>query len=162
MTARDADGLTTVEGERPLLSPRDRRLLRAQRWQVPAAIVLGVSFMAAGGSYGIWAARRLRTTSSADEATAFDRPIAGLVGVLASEDEARLRTLTPNTDLERSLLLELRRKNDLLARLMLALLRLLIGTLVLGAGGMLLASAFSKLPLLRIVRTLRADGGDSR
>jgi hypothetical protein len=128
---------------------------------VPAAIVLGISFMAAGGSYGIWAARRLRTTSSADEATAFDRPVAGLVGVLAAEDEARLRRLNPSTDLERSLLVELRRKNDLLARLMLALLRILVGTLVLGAGGMLLASALSKLALLRIVRTLRGDEEDS-
>ena len=159
MNASEAGGRAVGSGGRPTLSRRDERWLRAQGWQVPAALLLGVILLSAGGGYGIWAARRLRTASSADEATAFDRPVARLVGILAADDEARLRALNPTTDLERSLVAELRRKNDLLARLMLALLRVLMATLVLGAGGMLLASGLSKLALLRIVRALRAGEG---
>lgn len=160
MSAGEADRRAGKQAGRLLLSPRDERVLRAQRWQVPSAIALGLMLMTAGGGYGVWASRRLRTTSSVDEATAFDRPVARLVGVLAAEDEARLRAVTPRTDLERSLVAELSRKNDLLARLMLALLRILVGALVLGAGGMLLAGALSRRPLLRIVRTLRPDEGE--
>jgi hypothetical protein len=59
------------------------------------------------------------------------------------------------TALERSLLAELRAQVDLTGRLLLLVLRLLIGSVVATAGLMLLATTFAQRPLLGIFRRLK-------
>jgi hypothetical protein len=68
--------------------------------------------------------------------------------------ERRLGQAQPVTALERSLLAELRAQVDLNGRLLLLVLRLLIGSIVATAGLALLATTFAQRPLLGIFRRL--------
>ena len=97
--------------------------------------------------------QRLHSTPAAAEPGAFDRPVAGL-GRLTEGAEQRLSRAQPATPLERSLLAELRVQVDVTGRLLLLVLRLLIGSVVATAGLVLLATTFAQRPLLGIVRRL--------
>jgi hypothetical protein len=138
-----------------MLHDRDARTLArlraAQRWLLAAGTLLFLL----GAGYMFWSVQRLHSTPAAAEPEAFDRPIAGL-GRLVGAVEQRLSRAEPATPLERSLLAELRAQVDLTGRLLLLVLRLLIGSIVATAGLALLATTFAQRPLLAIFRRLGA------
>jgi hypothetical protein len=137
-----------------MLHDRDARTLaRVRRRQRPVLIV-GTLLFLLGGLYSLWAVDRLHGTPAVDEINAFDRPIAALAGRVVDQ-QARLSRVQPVTPVERALLDELRAQADLNGRLLLVVLRLLMGSIVLTVGLALLASAFAQRPLLSIFKRLR-------
>jgi hypothetical protein len=136
-----------------MLHDRDARTLarlrRGQRW----LLVAGTLLLLLGAGYMFWAVQRLHSTPAAVEPGAFDRPIAGLARLIVATEE-RLSRTEPVTPLERSLLAELRAQVDATGRLLLLVLRLLIGSIVATAGLALLATTFAQRPLLGIFRRL--------
>jgi hypothetical protein len=125
------------------------RLRAGQRW----LLLAGTLLFLLGVGYMCWAVQRLHSTPAAAEPEAFDRPIAGL-GRLIGAAEQRLSRTEPVTPLERSLLAKLQVQVDLSGRLLLLVLRLLIGSVVATAGLVLLATTFAQRPLLGIFRRL--------
>jgi hypothetical protein len=137
-----------------MLHDRDARTLArvraGQRW----LLVAGALLFLLGAGYMFWAVQRLHSTPAAAEPGAFDRPIAGLARLIVATEE-RLSRTEPVTPLERSLLTELRAQVDATGRLLLLVLRLLIGSVVATAGLALLATTFAQRPLLGIFRRLK-------
>src|SRR5690348_5809569 len=116
-----------------MLHDRDARTLaRVRRRQRPVLIV-GTLLFLLGGLYRLWAVDRLHGTPAVDEINAFDRPIAALAGRVVDQ-QARLSRVQPVTPVERALLDELRAQADLNGRLLLVVLRLLMGSIVLTVG----------------------------
>lgn len=138
-----------------MLHDRDARTLArlraSQRW----LLLVGTLLFLLGTGYMFWAVQRLHSTPAAAEPEAFDRPIGGL-GRLFVAAEKRLNRAEPVTALERSLLGELRMQMDLTGRLLLLVLRLLMGSIVATAGLVLLSTTFAQRPLLGIFRRLGA------
>lgn len=138
-----------------MLHDRDARTLArlraGQRW----LLIVGALLLLLGAGYMFWAVQRLHSTPAAAEPAAFDRPIAGLGRLIVAADE-RLSRAEPVTPLERSLLAELRAQVDVTGRLLLLVLRLLIGSVVATAGLVLLSTTFAQRPLLGIFRRLGA------
>jgi hypothetical protein len=91
---------------------------------------------------------------AAEEVHAFDRPIAALAQRVSAQRD-RLERLQPVTQIERSLLAELQAQADITGRLLLFVLRLLVGSIALTVGLMLLATTLAQRPLLSIFRRLR-------
>jgi hypothetical protein len=138
-----------------MLHDFDARTLGRLRALQRPMILLGAALFLLGAVYMLWAVNRLHAVSAADEPAAFDRPIAGLARLTGAAQE-RLSRAQPATPLERSLLLELRAQLDLNGRLLLLVLRLLVGSIVATAGLALLATTFAQRPLLGIFRRLEA------
>jgi hypothetical protein len=136
-----------------MLHDRDARTLARLRAIQRPMLLLGAVLFLAGAVYMLWAVNRLHSTTAAEEPAAFDRPIAGLARLIGSAQE-RLSRADPATPLERSLLAELRAQLDLTGRLLLLVLRLLVGSVVVMAGFGLLATTFAQRPLLGIFRRL--------
>lgn len=136
-----------------MLHERDARTLARLRAIQRPMILVGAVLFLLGALYMLWAVDRLHSTPAADEPAAFDRPIARLARLVGAAQE-RLSRAHPTTPLERSLLQELRAQFDLTGRLMLLVLRLLIGSIVVTAGLALLATTFAQRPLLGIFRRL--------
>jgi hypothetical protein len=136
-----------------MLHERDARTLArlraAQRWLLAAGAVLFLL----GAVYMLWSVERLRSTPATAETEAFDRPIAGLARLLDAAEQ-RLSRAEPVTDLERALLAELRTQLDVTGRLMLLVLRLLVGSVAVTVGLALLATTCAQRPVLGIVRRL--------
>jgi hypothetical protein len=131
-----------------------RTLDRTRRRQRPM-LVLGAILLLVGGAYMLWAVERLKSTPAAVEPGAFDRPIAGMARLTAAAQD-RLSRVRPVTDLERSLLEETRVQIDINGRLLVLVLRLLIGSVLASGGLVLLASALAERPLLGILKRLGA------
>lgn len=138
-----------------MLHDRDARTLSRLRARQRRLLVAGALLFLLGAAYMFWAVGRLHSTPAAGEAGAFDRPIAGLARLVVAVEQ-RLSRAVPVTPLERSLLAELRAQVDLTGRLLLLVLRLLIGSAVATAGLALLATTFAQRPLLGIFRRLGA------
>jgi hypothetical protein len=138
-----------------MLHDRDARTLARLRARQPWLLAGGALLFLLGAVYMFWAVGRLHSTPAADEVGAFDRPIGGLARLVGAVD-ARLSRAAPVTPLERSLLAELRAQVDLTGRLLLLVLRLLVGSIVATAGLALLATTFAQRPLLGIFRRLGA------
>jgi hypothetical protein len=116
-------------------------------------LVTGALLFLLGAGYMLWAVDRLHSTPSETEPLAFDRPVASFAQrIVAAQD--RLSRVQPATPLERSLLEALRTRTDLTGRLLLLVLRLLIGSSVATAGLALLATTLAQRPLLGIFRRL--------
>ena len=137
-----------------MLHDRDANTLaRVRRRQRPMLIVGALLFLL-GACYSLWAVDRLHGTPAVEETHAFDRPIASLATRISAQQE-RLDRLQAITQVERALLAELRAQADLTGRLLLFVLRLLVGSIVLTIGLMLLAATLAQRPLLSIMRRLR-------
>ena len=136
-----------------MLHDRDARTLARLRVIQRPMLLVGAVLFLAGAFYMLWAVNRLHSTTAAEEPAAFDRPIAGLARLVESAQE-RLSRANPTTPLERSLLAELRAHLDTNGRLLLLILRLLVGSVVVTAGFALLATTFAQRPLLGIFRRL--------
>jgi len=118
-------------------------------------LALGALLLVLGAGYMFWSVQQLHGTPAAAESQAFDRPVAGMAR-LTVDALARLERVTPVTPLERSLLGDLRRQTDVTGRLLILVLRLLLGSMLVTAGLVLLASAVAQWPLLGIFRRLGA------
>ena len=137
-----------------MLHDRDARtLVRIRRRQRPTLIAGALLFLL-GALYSLWAVGRLHGTPAAEETTAFDRPVAAFARRVSAQQE-RLHRLQPVTQIERSLLAVLRAQADVTGRLLLFVLRFLVGSIVLTVGLMLLATTLAQRPLLSIFRRLR-------
>jgi hypothetical protein len=136
-----------------VLHDRDARTLARLRARQRGLLIAGALLFVVGGGYMFWAVERLHSTPAAAEPAAFDRPIAGLARLVVAVEE-RLSRAQPVTPLERSLLAELRAQVDLNGRMLLLMLRLLVGSIVATAGLALLATTFAQRPLLGIFRRL--------
>ena len=136
-----------------MLHDRDARTLARLRARQRRLLAGGALLFVLGAAYMFWAVERLHSTPAAAEPGAFDRPIAGLARLVVGVEE-RLSRATPVTPLERSLLTELRAQVDLNGRMLLLVLRLLVGSVVATAGLALLATTFAQRPLLGIFRRL--------
>lgn len=117
-------------------------------------LIAGTVLFLVGAVYMLWAVNRLHSTPAAAEPAAFDQPIARLARLVGTAQE-RLSRVQPATPVERALLEELRAQMDLTGRLLLLVLRLLVGSIVATAGLALLATTVAQQPLLGIFRRLR-------
>jgi hypothetical protein len=136
-----------------VLHDRDARTLARLRALQRPMLVAGALLFLLGAAYMLWSVDRLHGTPAAAESDAFDRPIAGLARLFGNAQD-RLDRVQPVTTLETSLLEDLRARTDLTGRLLLLVLRLLIGSAVTTAGLALLATTFAQRPLLGIYRRL--------
>jgi hypothetical protein len=136
-----------------MLHERDARTLhRARRWQ-RRMLGVGALLFLLGALYMLWAVDRVHSVPASAEPDAFDRPVAALARLLQPAQE-RLAQVRPITQLEGSLLEQLKNQTDVNGRLMLLVLRLLVGSVVATAGLALLATALARWPLLGIFRRL--------
>ena len=136
-----------------MLHDRDANTLARVRKRQRPMLIAGALLFLLGAVYSLWAVDRLHGTPAVEETTAFDRPIAKLAGRISAQQE-RLDRLQPVTQIERSLLAELRAQADTTGRLLLFVLRLLVGSVVLTVGLMLIATTLAQRPLLSIFRRL--------
>jgi len=136
-----------------VLHDRDARTLARMRARQRWLLIAGALLFVLGAGYMFWAVERLHSTPAAAEPGAFDRPIAGLARLVIAVEE-RLSRAEPVTPLERALLAELRAQVDLNGRMLLLVLRLLVGSTVATAGLALLSTTFAPRPLLGIFRRL--------
>src|SRR5439155_20398488 len=119
-----------------MLHDRDATTLaRVRRRQRPMMIAGALLFLL-GAVYSLWTVDRLHGTPAAEETNAFDRPIAAFAQSISAQRD-RLDRLQPVTSTERSLLAELRAQADYTGRLLLFVLRFLVGSVVLTVGLML-------------------------
>jgi hypothetical protein len=136
-----------------MLHDRDARTLARLRALQRPMLLAGALLFLLGAGYMLWSVDRLHSTPAAAEPDAFDRPIAGLARLVGAAQD-RLTRVQPVTPLETSLLEDLRARTDLAGRLLLLVLRLLVGSIVATAGLALLATTFAQRPLLGIFRRL--------
>ena len=137
-----------------MLHDRDAdTLARVRRRQRPMLIAGALLFLL-GALYSLWAVDRLHGTPAVEETRAFDRPVAVFAQRVSAQQE-RLERLQPVTQVEKSLHAELRAQADITGRLLLFVLRFLVGSVVLTVGLMLLATTLAQRPLLSIFRRLR-------
>ena len=137
-----------------MLHERDARTLARVRKRQRPLLIAGTLLFLLGAVYSLWAVDRLHGTPAAEETAAFDRPIAGLAKLVRAQQE-RLDRVQPVTQIERSLAVELRAQADATGRLMLFVVRLLVGSIILTVGLALLATTLAQRPLLSIFRRLR-------
>jgi hypothetical protein len=137
-----------------MLHERDAMTLARVRRRQRPLLIAGALLFLLGAVYSLWAVDRLHGTPAAEETGAFDRPIAKLAGRVRAQ-QARLERLQPMSQIERSLLAELRAQADTTGRLLLFVLRLLLGSVVLTVGLALLATTLAQRPLLNIIGRLR-------
>jgi hypothetical protein len=137
-----------------MLHDRDANTLARVRKRQRPMLIAGAVLFLLGACYSLWAVNRLHHTPAVEETEAFDRPIAGLAQRVRAQQE-RLDRLQPVTQIERSLLAELRAQADVTGRLLLFVLRLLLGSIVLTVGLALLSAALAQRPLLSIIGRLR-------
>ena len=139
-----------------MLGPTDAgRIARVRAWN-RVLLVVGAALLLAGGLYGVWAADRLVNTPAADEATAFDRPIA-TIGVMLELQSAFTR-FAAETARERLLLEMLAFQTDATARFMLFIARFFVSSALMTLGVALLMTAFAQHRLLRLIDRLTAAG----
>jgi uncharacterized membrane protein YphA (DoxX/SURF4 family) len=136
-----------------MLHDRDARTLARLRALQNPLLIAGALLFLLGAGYMLWAVDRLHGTPAAAEPDAFDRPIARLARLVGNAQD-RLTRVQPVTALETSLLDDLHARTDLTGRLLLLVLRLLVGSVVATAGLTLLATALAQRPLLGIFRRL--------
>jgi hypothetical protein len=139
-----------------MLHERDARTLARVRKRQRPLLIAGALLFLLGALYSLWAVDRLHGTPAAEEIGAFDRPIARLAARVSAQQE-RLDRLQPVTQIERSLLAELRGQADITGRLLLFVLRFLVGSVVLTVGLALLATTLAQRPLLGIFRRVRIE-----
>ena len=137
-----------------MLHDRDANTLARVRKRQGPMLTAGALLFLLGALYSLWAVDRLHGTPAAAEINAFDRPIAALAQAMNAQRE-RLERLQPVTPTEKSLLAELRAQADTTGRLMLFIMRFLVGSVVLTVGLMLLATTLAQRPLLGIFRRLQ-------
>lgn len=137
-----------------MLHDRDANTLARVRRRQRPLLIAGALLFLAGALYSLWAVDRLHDTPAAEEINAFDRPVAAFARRVSAQQE-RLERLQPVTSIEKSLLAELRAQADITGRLLLFVLRFLVGSVVLTVGLMLLATTLAQRPLLSIFRRLR-------
>ena len=136
-----------------MLHDRDARTLARLRALQRPMLGAGALLFLLGAAYMLWSVDRLHGTPAAAEPDAFDRPIAALARLVGSAQD-RLERVQPVSPLETSLLEDLRQRTELTGRLLLLVLRLLIGSAIATAGLALLATTFAQRPLLGIFRRL--------
>ena len=137
-----------------MLHDRDANTLARMRKRQGPMLIAGALLFLLGALYSLWAVDRLHGTPAVAETGAFDRPVAVLARSVQAQHE-RLDRLQPVTPVEKSLLAELRAQADTTGRLMLFVMRFLLGSVVLTVGLMLLATTLAQRPLLGILRRLR-------
>ena len=137
-----------------MLHDRDANTLARVRRRQRPMLIAGALLFLLGAVYSLWAVDRLHGTPAVEETSAFDRPVAAFAQRVRAQQE-RLDRLQPMTQIEKSLLAELRAQADITGRLLLFVLRLLVGSVVLTVGLMLLATTLAQRPLLSIFRRLR-------
>ena len=137
-----------------MLHDRDANTLARVRKRQGPMLIAGALLFLLGALYMLWAVDRLHGTPAAEETSAFDRPIAALARSVRAQQE-RLEHMQPVTPIEKSLLAELRAQADITGRLLLFVMRLLVGSIVLTVGLMLLATTLAQRPLLGIFKRLR-------
>jgi hypothetical protein len=137
-----------------MLHDRDANTLARVRTRQRPMLIAGALLFLAGALYSLWAVDRLHGTPASEEVNAFDRPIAALARPINAQRE-RLERLQAVTPIERSLLAELRAQADATGRLLLFVLRFLVGSVMLTVGLMLLATTLAQRSLLSIFRRLR-------
>ncbi|HEU5196190.1 MAG TPA: hypothetical protein VFW70_15720 [Methylomirabilota bacterium] len=137
-----------------MLHDRDARTIARVRRRQRPLLIAGALLFLLGAGYSLWAVDRLHGTPAVDETGAFDRPIARLATRVAAQQE-RMERLQPVTQVEKSLLAELQTQADLTGRLLLFVLRFLVGSVALTVGLMLVATTLAQRPLLSIFRRLR-------
>jgi hypothetical protein len=137
-----------------VLHDRDANTLARIRRRQRPMLLAGAMLFLLGAVYSLWAVNRLHGTPSAEETGAFDRPVAALARRVSAQQE-RIERLQPITQIEKSLLAELRAQADITGRLLLFVLRFLVGSVVVTVGLMLLATTLAQRPLLSILRRLR-------
>lgn len=139
-----------------MMTPIEQRTLRLGTKSHTATICVGFAVMVVGGLYGIWGARQLDPEHTPDPAAAFDRPIVRLVLPLISRDE--LGGAKAESELEKKLLERLAVSEDLVARLLMALIRLLLSLSILSFGLVALVWGLSARSFARVLSTLIATG----
>jgi len=137
-----------------MLHDRDANTLARVRRRQRPMLIAGALLFLLGALYSLWAVDRLHGTPAVEEVHAFDRPIAAMAQRVSAQRD-RLERLQPVSQIEKSLLAELQAQADITGRLLLFVLRFLVGSVVLTVGLVLLATTLAQRPLLSIFRRLR-------
>jgi len=137
-----------------MLHDRDAHTLARVRRRQRPMLIAGALLFLLGALYSLWAVNRLHGTPAVEEVHAFDRPIAAMAQRVSAQRD-RLERLQPVSQIEKSLLAELQAQADITGRLLLFVLRFLVGSVVLTVGLVLLATTLAQRPLLSIFRRLR-------
>ncbi len=138
------------------LTRYEERTLRLMTTRHTAVICVGFAAMVIGGVYGIWGVQQLDREHAPDPGAAFDRPIARIA--TAFESKQGLDGVTPESDLEKELLMRVVIAEDLVARLFMTLMRLLISGFIMGFGAAMLAWGIGARSFSRILAKLVAAG----
>jgi hypothetical protein len=140
------------------LTARDHRLVRQARARGRWTLALGLALAIAGGLYLLWAVRQIERPGPLG--AGFDRPIARL-GALGEPRLRAIEQVPPRTERERALMDELAVQTRLSARLLVLVLRVVIGSAALTGGLLLVVAALSERPLLRIIVALETAAPSS-
>jgi hypothetical protein len=135
-----------------MLSEAEERFLRRARARQRYLLIIGAVLAVAGGLYMAWGVRQLQVQTPLDE-PAFDRPISRLA-LLVLPRLRQLDQIRPATRLEAALLAEVKEQTGIIGRLVVVVLRLLIGSFVCTAGLVIVTVGLSERPLLRIIARL--------
>jgi hypothetical protein len=122
---------------------------RSHRW----LLLAGVALIACGGGYAVWGALRFDARAAIETHASFDRPVSSLTR-LYDPYKPVLRQLRPTTENEHLLLWGLRANMSFTAGVLITLLRLFFGLLTLICGLFLIAAAYERQRLVRIVHRL--------
>jgi uncharacterized membrane protein YphA (DoxX/SURF4 family) len=123
------------------------RARRRWRWLVAVAL----TSIALGSGYAFWAVEQVKREG--ENGAGFDAPIARLERLGAAR-RAALRTLPAQTDLERRLVTELDGRERTTARLLVMVIRLLVGSALVTAGIAALTVVLAERPLIALLAAL--------
>lgn len=137
-----------------MLTEKERRFLDGLSSRHRYTLIAGIALFCVGGLYAIWSVQQLDPERAPIPHEAFDRPIARLA-LLAANYQEWVKEFTPQNEREKTLLKELKAQADLTVRLMLALLRFALGSMVITAGVILFTLGLTQRQFLRIARKLR-------
>jgi len=137
------------------LTKAEERLLTRLRWKQPIALLIAVSFLLFGGFWTIWGLRVLKAEPVTKQYTAWRYLNPHLADGFVRL-EARFNQTNPTTELEKSLLKDLRSLTSTLSSIMMSSLLLIVGVSAYLAGMLFLAIWSERRRFLRMISKLRS------
>ncbi|MFQ5848320.1 MAG: hypothetical protein ACE5IQ_11710 [Candidatus Methylomirabilales bacterium] len=133
-----------------MLTETEERFVQRVSSRHRYTIVAGIALFVVGGLYAIWGVQQLDPKRAPNPQAAFDRPIARLA-LLAADYRERLDRGEPQTAREETLLTQLKTQTDMTVRLVLVLLRFLLGSMVFTGGVIVFAVGLTQRQFLGII-----------
>ncbi len=136
-----------------MLTERDKRCLQQVSLKHFPAIVVGLVICVTSAAYTVWGIQQMTPQQAPHPETAFDRPIARLALLMRPHQE-RLARMQPKIKLEQTLLNDLAQQYDMTMRLLLTLIRVILGSCGITFGLILLSVGLTQRQFLRVMKKL--------